>query len=176
MMTLRLNLLPPQKKTGLAATIRYLFAKEMLELTIFTCALLAIAHLLSWFVLTQTLNDLASTSLLVNRELPTVNQEIRAINTLTREIGFAGNGYAPVTPVIGGLAAALPPDIQITALTIDNKTGAVSISGAAKTRGALIGYQKIIGALSWLEGLNAPASQLLQKENIAFEIKARLKK
>lgn len=176
MTILRLNLLPPQKKTGLAAVIRYLFAKEMLEFTIFTCALLAIAHLLSWFVLTQTLNDLASTSLLVNRELPTVNQEIRAINALTREIGLAGKGYAPVTPVINGLAAATPPDIRITALAIDNNSGAVSISGVARTRAALIDYQKILGTLPWLEGFNAPASQLLQKENIAFDIRALLKK
>ncbi|KKW33891.1 MAG: hypothetical protein UY79_C0010G0008 [Parcubacteria group bacterium GW2011_GWA2_53_21] len=156
--------------------IRYLFAKEMLEFTIFTCALLATAHLLSWFVLAQTLNDLAATSLLVNRELPTVNQEIRAINALTREIGLAGAGFAPLTPRIVDIASALPPEIRLTALTIDNNTGAISLAGIATTRAAFLDYQKIISVLPWLEGVNTPASQLFQKENISFEIRAHLKK
>ncbi|MBI5729373.1 MAG: PilN domain-containing protein [Candidatus Magasanikbacteria bacterium] len=176
MMTLRLNLLPPQKKTGLAAMVRYLFAKEMLEFTIFTCALLATAYLSSWYVLSQALNDLASSSLLVNRELPTVNQEIRRINTLTKEIGLSGAGYAPVTPYIIQIASTLPPAIRLTSLTIDTGSGAVGIAGMAKTRAAFLDYQKILSASPWLEGVNTPTSQLFQKENVNFEIRARLKK
>lgn len=176
MMTLRLNLLSPQKKTGLAAIVRYLFTKEMLEFTIFTCALLATAYLFSWYVLTQTLNDLAASSLLVNRELPTVNQKIRGINSMTKEISLSGAAYAPVTPYITEMASALPPTIRLTSITIDTGSGNFTITGLAKTRIAFLDYQKIINLLPWLEGANSPVSQLFQKENVSFEIRAHLKK
>lgn len=176
MMILRLNLLSPQKKTGLAVMIRYLFIKEMLEFTIFTCALLAIAYLFSWLLLSQTLDDLASSSLLVNREFPTVNQEIHAINVTIKEITLAGASYAPVTPYIIQLATTLPPTIHLTSISIDTESNAVRLTGVAQTRAAFLDYQNVLGSITWLKGLNTPTSELFQKENINFEIRAQLQR
>lgn len=156
--------------------VRYLFIKEMLEFTIFTCAILAIAYLFSWFVLIQTLNDLAASSLLVNRELPTVNKEIRRLNTTTKGIAISGATYVPVTPYIKDIAATLPLTIRLTNIAIDIDGGAVNIAGIAKTRADFLKYQKFLSALPWLEGVSTPTSQLFQKENVSFEISARLKK
>lgn len=155
--------------------VRFLFIKEMLEFTIFTCAIIAIANLLGWLILTQTLHDLATSSLLVNRESPAVNQNIRRINTLTKEVVFASAGYIPFTPYVITLAQNLPKNISLSALNIDRGDGIVSLSGVAKTRAALLDYQKTIATIPWLENPTTPTSQLFQKENIAFEIRAHIK-
>lgn len=175
MMPIRLNLLPARKKIWFASMIRFLFIKEMLEFTIFTCAIMAIAHLLGWLLLTQTLNDLASSSLLVNREYPIVNQDIRQINKLTKDVATASANYGALSPYLVSLAQTLPTGIVLSRLDIDHTGKNVNISGVAKTRDVLLDYQNVVSHLSWLESASAPAPQLFQKEDIGFDITARLK-
>lgn len=174
MMILRLNLLPTEKKTKFASTVRFLFAKEMLEYVIFTCAVLAIANLLGWFILTETLTNLAAASLLTSREFPGVNQDVRRINALTKELALASDGYVQLTPRLVEIAGALPPEIRLTAVSLDRGTGTLVVSGVAKTRAALLTYETTVKGYPWVEKVTSPTSQLFQKENINFELKAHL--
>lgn len=175
MMNLHLNLISPAKKKRFFTLAHFLFIKEILELIIFTAALLAVIYLVGWLVLTRTLNDLAQSSLVVNREIPAVNREIRKLNLLVGEIARSGENFSPLSPLLLELAKTLPADIRLTGLTLDKTNGSFIISGMAKTRADLLAYQETIGKLSWLEGTSAPTSQLFQKENINFEIRGRLK-
>lgn len=175
MKTLRLNLLSPHKREKLKSLVRFLFIKKLLEMGIFTVALLAITHLLGWLMLTQTVNDLASSSLLVNRDFTHYNQEIKKINTTFKQLTLAAQEFIPLTPKILDIANTLPPDIQLSSISIDRATNSLVISGTAKTRNALLNYSKELGTIAWIDTVSAPRSQLLQKENISFEIRATLK-
>jgi len=175
MLSLKLNLLSPQKRTGVTNLVSFLFTKEILEFVIFTCALLATIHLAGWLMLTSTLNDLTASTLLVNREVPGHSQEIKRINKIIKNFNDSANGYLPLSPRLLEIIRTLPSDIKINSLSINRVDQSFLLSGVAATRDSLLRYQKIIQSIPWIEGTANPASLLFQKENVSFDIKARLK-
>ena len=126
-------------------------------------------------MLSQTVNDLAAHSFSVNRDFTHYNQEIKQINTTFKQVALAAQEYVPLTPKILDIAQTLPPDIKLNTLTIDRTTNTLILSGTAKTRTALLSYDEQLATISWISSVSAPRSQLLQKENINFEIRASLK-
>ena len=146
----------------------------MLEFVLLTAALLAIIHLLGFWVVSQTLNDLAVSSLLVNREQTAANRDVRRINILTRNITASGEEYTELTPKLVELIGVIPPSITIQALEIFRSTNSFLLVGVADTRQALLDFQKNMQGVSWLTNLSAPTSQLFQKTNVDFEIRGQL--
>ncbi len=174
MMKLHINLLSPEKKRNLTVLTRYLFAKELLELMIFTLSLLAMMYIFAWFIIAGAMTDAVTSSLLVNREAPLVNKDIQKLNRLTKNIIISAEDFMPFTPKILEIAAALPPNIKLIGLDINRVNNTISLSGTAATRAALLNFQKVIRDIGWINGITAPNSQLFQKENINFEIRGNL--
>lgn len=172
MMPLYLNLLSPSKKTKLITLVKFFYIKEILETIVFTTALLGIAFVLAWFMLTLILNNLAASSLLITRENTTRNQEIRATNAVFKEVNRAGEGFMPLVPKLSELIDAAPADIRISSLDIDRSKPLLLIAGTAQTRSALLNFQSALEKISWIKEVSVPRSQLLQKENINFELQA----
>ncbi len=170
-----INLLSPQKKSRLKKVVKFLFVKEMLELSIFTCVLLAITHLLAGFVLTQTLNDLAGSSLLINREFPSINNDIRAVNSLVKNINDSAEGYSPLAPKFIQLLDSIPDNIRLDAVTLGREDLTLSLSGNAQTREALLHFQTVLRDIPWIQEVSTPVSQLFQKDNIPFQIQTTIK-
>lgn len=174
MMSLRLNLLSPDKKKHFDSVTKYLFIRELLEITIFTLALLAMMYLFAWWVIAGAMRDAVGSSLLLNRQAPPVNQDILNLNRQTKNIVLSGNDFALLSPKIFELAEVLPPDIKLVGIQIDRNNNTVSLSGRAATRDALLNFQKVIEKIAWIKGITTPTSQLIQKENIDFEIRGKL--
>lgn len=175
MLALHLNLLPPSKKTKLQTLVHYLFIKELLEIIIFTIAVLATAELLGWLVLTESLRGLAESSLLVNGVLSKQNESVKQLNKVIKQVTKAGEGYSPITPKLLELISRMPNDIQLNTISIQRSDHTVALSGIATTREALLRYQNAMDNIPWLEKIPAPTSQLLQKEHVQFELRARLR-
>lgn len=170
-----LNLLSPFKKDRLEKLIKFIFIKNILEMALIIFAILATSLIWSWLLLVEQYDSLSQTSLLVNRTYSAYNQEIKQINRLIKDVNFASASYLSISPKLLELAEILPPEIKLNALEIDQADGTFVISGIALTRDDFLSWQQKIGSLTWLEGIQTPASQLFQKENISFEIKAKLK-
>lgn len=175
MMFINLSLLSPQKKSRLNHLVKFIFIKNLLEIVILICAILAISLLAGWMLLVNEYSNLAQGAASVNQEFSKYNQEARQINQLLRKINLTGQSYYQITPKIIEIANSLPADIKISKLSLSRKDNLLIISGTAKTRAALLNYQEIIKKITWLETSQAPLSQLLQKENVNFEIKGKLK-
>lgn len=175
MMELNLNILSPTKKKKLSGIVNFIFIKNLLEIATFTTALMAIVLLWSWMTLIDSYKNLSESAILVNKEYGSYNQEIRAINKTLHEAGVAAQGYIPNLNPVLEIINIIPPDIIINAMEIDRETQTLIISGTAKTRDALLNFSDVIKKITWLEQTAAPTSQLFQKENINFEMKAKLK-
>lgn len=175
MTLLHLNLIDPDKRKRFKKLIRFLFLKELLEFILLTAAMLAIIHLLGLWVVTQTLSDLASSSLIVNREQTATNREVRRINKLTHDIIASGEDYTKITPRLIELIGLVPTNITIQLVSVDRTTNSFLLAGVADTRQALLDFQKVTQQITWIENVSTPTSQLFQKNNISFEIRANLK-
>lgn len=175
MIDLSINLLSSTKKNKLKSLIKFLFVKEYLELVLLAACLLAIFDLAAFTIMTQVVNDLSNSSLLVTKDFSSLNREIASINKLLKSVSVSGSQFVPVTPWFAELVGILPADIRLTNFSIDRMAGTVSFSGLAATRETLVEFQKLLAALPWIKDVNVPHSQLLQKENVTFEITATLK-
>lgn len=172
---LHLNLISMEKKKRFGKLIQYIFLKELLEFVLLTATVLATIHLLGYWVVTQTLNDLAVSSLLVNREQTAVNRDIRKINKLNKDMVSSGEQYVEFTPKVVELIQVIPPSITIHAMEIRRANNGFLLAGVADTRQALLDFQESLGKVSWLTNVSAPTSQLFQKTNVGFEIRGQLK-
>jgi len=170
-----INLLSKQKRGRLEHLTKFIFVRDILEIVLLIYTMLAITLLWSWIVLQEDFNNLAESSTLVNREYSRYNQEIRDVNSLIRNLNKTSQIYLPLAPKLSEIIQGLPKDIKLNAINIDRNLNNVTFSGTALTRDALLEYQEQIKKIGWLEKFETPASQLFQKENINFEMRAKLK-
>ncbi len=175
-MILNLNLLSPHKKIRNEHVIRFLFTKNMLEISLFVVAIIATSLLLSWIVLQDDFNNLSGSSILINQGFSSYNQEVRKINEINRSVVMAGKQFSSITAKLLELSRAIPAEIKLSSLNIDQPNLKLILSGTAKNRNNLLNFQEKIKEISWVEKIDTPASQLFQKENINFEFTITLKK
>ena len=172
---LAINLLPTRKKENLEKLVRFIFFKEILEVILIVCAFVAMTMLWGWILLQEQFNYLSQSALLVNKEFSHYNQDIRKINFTIKALDTSSQKFSPLTPKIKQLIDEMPADIKISSMDINRIKGIFYISGTAKTRDALLNFQNLIKNYTWLDELQTPTSQLFQKDNISFEIQAKLK-
>jgi len=169
------NLLPDRKKNNLEKLIRFIFFKEIIEVALLVSAFLAMMLLWGYMILQEHFNDLSTSALSVNREFSRYNQEVRKINLTIKSLNFSGKNFYPLTPQLNSFFSDLSKDIKINSFNLDRETGMIDIAGTAKTRQTLLNFQDQLSGYSYLEKVEAPISQLFQKENINFEIRAKTK-
>jgi len=170
-----INLLSKQKRKRLEHLIKFIFVRDILEIVLLIYTLLAIVLLWSWLILQEDFNNLAESASLVNREYSRYNQEIREINRTIKNFNQISQYYLPISPQLSELITSLPIDIKINYLEINRSQNKIILSGTALTRSALLQYQEELKKINWLTNIEVPTSQLFQKENINFEVKAQLK-
>jgi Tfp pilus assembly protein PilN len=148
----------------------------MLEISLFVIAIIATALLLSWIVLQDDFNSLSGSAILVNQGFSNYSQEVRKINQINRSVVMAGQNFTSVTDNLLELANTIPAGIKLSSLNLDRPALKLILSGTAKDRNDLLNYQEKIKEVSWVEKIDTPASQILQKETINFEFTITLKK
>lgn len=163
------------KKNRLEYITNFLLMKDILELIVLICSVLAATLIWSWVFMENDFISLAESATSVNREYYTYNQDVKNINDLVKNINLANQNFVPMIPKIKDLINSLPDDIKINSVQIDREAQTLGISGTALTRSALLEYQEVLGQIPWITKVETPASQLFQKENINFEFKAALK-
>lgn len=172
---LNLNILPPTKKAKLEQLIKFLFAKNILEIVLLCCAILASAYIWGWLILSRVFTDLSESALLVNRDRWRYNQEIKTINQSIKNLDKASQDFVALTPKFLELVTSTPRDVRLTAVSIDRRQKNVIVSGVAKTRKALLAFEESLQHISWLQKTATPLSQLLTQADISFQFTADLK-
>jgi Tfp pilus assembly protein PilN len=174
MKTLHLNLLSPDKRKKFLNLVRFIFVKELLEITILVFSFITVIHLLGLLIISQTLADLSTSTLLINREQTAVDQEVRRINSLTKSVTLSGADFTIISERLQELFAVIPSTITLQVLDIDRKNNTILITGNAESRPALLNFQQILATIPWIKNVSTPKSQLFQKENVGFEIKGSI--
>ena len=169
-----LNLMSPDKKRRLDTLVRFLLTRNILEIILFFCCVLGIALVLGWWVLAGDTSELNVSSPLLNPSANTYNQNVQALNKLIVDSAQAGRGYDRLAWRVLDLAHATPAQVYWQSLTIDRRAGTMSLSGKAATREALLTLEQNLQAVPWLTTVSAPLSQLLNKNDIDFQITATL--
>ena len=170
MMILNLNLMPQIKKRELSLLtrinlIKNFFMQTFNLLLVFLCFLL-----IFYYNLDQQLENLNKSRSLVNNSFVEYNKEIRALNKNISSINIAGQHYHELTPKFLQLVETVPENIKLSSVSLALDKKALFIPGIAKDRDALLNYGDTLRKIPWIKNVDIPKSQLLQKENISFNI------
>jgi len=175
MMILNLNLMPHDKKKELIILTRINLVKNFCIYSFYILTVLFSFLLIFYYNLSQQLENLNVSRSLINSSFAEYNQEVKNLNKNIVNINTAGEHYQELTPKFFELIKTVPRDIRLTSLSLSLDKKAIFLPGIAKDRDALLAYEEFLKTFSWIKNVEIPKSQLLQKENIVFNIGIELK-
>lgn len=174
-MILNLNLLSETRKKEICLFARFNVVKTLLTYAALILVLLLLFLPLINLLLSEQLNNLVGNSSLIGSGHGTYNRRVLEINTKINNINSAGGQFSLLTPRLLEIIKTTPPDIQIKYITLNLTSTELTLPGTALTREALLNYEQILKQISWVESADLPKSQLLQKQNVPFQIKLKIK-
>lgn len=176
MMTLNLDFLPEKNKKNIKIAALISWGINVFKISLFLLILFNGYLILMNFLLNEQVSMLAKRSDEINKNYFFYNQEVVNINEQLTHINKAASNYSILTPYLHELINTLPGNIQLKNVILDAKMSTASaISGIATDRNALLNYKEILGRIDWITHFELPTSQLIQKENINFNIVLEIK-
>lgn len=176
MKTSFLNLLPPEQRRRYSDLLLFLaIRKTVVQVAVFFVLVTAILYG-TLFFLNQSLEDQKTETKTIQARLATSNgatldQEIRAFNVMLTQVNTVQAGYTSWTPILRELFSIIPSGITLTNLEIDGSAKTVVLRGAAVQRDDLLSLQDALSQSKRFTNPSSPISNLLQRENIVFEIR-----
>lgn len=172
---LSLNLLPDKQRQYLRLFLWLTWLKNVLTYAFFVLVVLVAFLLLVYNVLVEESQNLAERTAAVNRSYSTYSAQIAEINKKIQGLIFSGEKYRLLSPRFFEMMNGVPADIKLRSLEMDIAGDTLALFGTAQTRTGLLNYEQVLKDLSWVEKVDLPKSQLLQKENIGFQITLTIK-
>jgi len=171
---LYLNLVSDKLKKEIKLRHLYLLVREIsgiiLIITIFLVSILLIAKI----ILQNSFNEIVSQTTLITRNNQTYNVKVREINDKLDFVSMIQAGYISWTNLFENLAIAMPSGIKLYSLKLNYKDQAISIKGMAKNRDDLLNFKNNLENSPYCSAINFPLKNILEKENIDFEINTTL--
>ena len=175
MYPLRLNLLNKKKQEKNLHTAQFKFVQSLFQMILIGISIAAMTLLFSQNLLEKYFTNIAQNTVVVSSNYTSATKEITDINNLTKQVLDIQTKYHIVTPTIISLASSTPPGIILTSLNIDYKNKTIKFSGTAETRQNFLDFQEALDKNEDLTNVNSPVSDLTKKENITFNIDAKIK-
>ena len=169
-----LNLVSAGQKKEIKLRHIYGFIKTVdLSLIIVTTAI-AIILLAAKIILQSKFNDIVNQTTLVTKTNQGYNNQVQEINNKLNFIGKIQDDFIPWSNLITNLAEMTPPNINFYYLKLDSQEQTIKIKGRAGLRNSLLDFKEKMEATAYFKEIDFPIKNILEKENIDFEINAKL--
>ncbi|MFZ2189421.1 MAG: PilN domain-containing protein [Candidatus Magasanikiibacteriota bacterium] len=171
----RLNLLSPDKRNLLKRMVNFQFLKSLLEMILFFLSIFGIALLGGQWVLQDHFYAITGQINSVNNKYADKNQEIKNINRTLIQTEKIQNEYTVWTTKIAELTNIIPDGITLTGLSFDKNNKKINITGEAVSRNDLLLFKQNLESIQWINSVEVPPDQLIQKNKIQFSITPLMK-
>ena len=178
-MKISLNLIPPQKKEEIAMASRFkVFLKWGSEFFIIFAVFMAMLVSIN-YILEINLSFVSGSSNESEKsnnqyaEIKKYDAEIKNMNSRILEIEKIQKGQLRWSAFFQKLNSQVPGGIELENLA--TKSYAISLAGRAQARNELISFKENLEKEECFTDINLPLSNLVSKENIAFQIDFRIK-
>jgi Tfp pilus assembly protein PilN len=169
-----LNLISEQKKKEIKIKHLHLLLKKIdLVVIIFVC-LIAIMILVAKILLQNTFNTTINQTTLITKNAQGSTLKVRDINNKITAVDQVQADFVVWTKLLDQLATSTPDGIIYTYIKADTDKN-IRIAGVAKTRDALIALKSAFETIAMFDKFDFPLSNILQKEDIHFEIITKIK-
>jgi len=170
----RLNLLSPEKRQHLKRMINFQFTKNLLEVLVFFLSIICISLLGGQWTLEDYFNKLADHVVTISNRYGESNQQIKTINQQITQIELVQKEYYSWTPRLVELSSVIPTGVTLDSLSLNQKTGELTLTGGALARNNLLDLKKQLETLDWIDVINIPPTQLTEKTNIKFSLSSKI--
>jgi len=174
-----LNLISIIQKKELKLLRVFIILKNVIIYLLLFTILAAIVLLFSKLILQNNFNQVIADFNLNNQTGTIFTQDIKQFNSKIRDVEKIQKDYTPWSEYLVFLTNLVPDDVVLHSISIDKEKEHIEISGRAKNRNALLVAEEALVTAECaqdlcLDEIFLPISQKIQKENIDFEITAKL--
>lgn len=171
---LALNLISEELKKEVKLRHLYLLIKKI-NLTLIIIAIVAAITLLAAKTMLQSsFNNIIDQTTLITKNNQGYNSKIKDINGKIDFVEKIQNNFIPWSNLLKTVAAITPEDIGLYYLKINLAEPAIKIKGKAGRRESLLDFKQSLEAAAIFQEIDFPIKNILEKENINFEINAKI--
>lgn len=171
---LTLNLVSEEQKKEIKLRHIYGFIKKINLVLIIITITIAIILLVAKIILQLKFNEIVEQTTLVTKNNQGYNSKVREINNKLNFVAKTQNDFIPWSNLIKSVADLTPADINLYYLKLNSDEQMIKIKGKAKLRQSLLDFKTKLEATSNFKNIDFPLKNILEKENIDFEINAKL--
>ncbi len=171
---LALNLISQEQKKEIKLKRAYEITKKINYILLIIAIFIAIVLLIGKLILQTQFIKAVNQYTLVTKSSQGDNAKIRDINNSLNFVSEIQSDFILWSNLIKDASDRTPGGVSLSSVNIDRDKKIIQIKGAAKLRDDLLQFKENIKKSPIYQNANLPLQNILQKENINFEIKAEL--
>lgn len=175
MIRITLNLLSPAQKELLRYERAYLQIRTAMWLILIFSMIISALLLVARLMLLDNYTTVLTATTLVNEKNKSIDREIANLNKNLKEVEAIQADFIKWSNVIINLNKAIPDNVEITYLNLEQKNKTFNLHGKARRRDDLLILKSNLETLPYFEEISSPLTNLLLKENVPFEFSGKIK-
>jgi len=169
-----LNLASEQLKTEIKLRHIYHLTKKVSSILIVLTIIIAVILLVAKIILQNNFNKIVEQTSLVTKNNQGYNNKIRQINSKLNFITRIQNDFIYWSKLVEELAKITPADVSFHLIKANANDKTINIKGRAKLRDSLLSFKQNMENSSTFNNIDFPLKNILEKNDIDFEINANL--
>jgi len=171
---LNLNLVSQELKQETKLRHIYKMLKQANYILIIITVFIAVVMLVAKIILQNNFNKIVEETTLITRSSQGRNAKTREINSRLSFVDKIQNDFIPWSFLFKDLGAYVNSNLSFYSIRIDRDEKTIEINGSANDRDSLLSFKSGMEKSNIFSGIVFPVKNILEKENISFEIKANL--
>jgi hypothetical protein len=171
---ININLIPKEQKETLKKVRFYFYLKEAIVLFFLFISIISIILLASYYYLEKQLVETKITNILNTTSGEDLNHKIISVNKKIKEAENIQKNFSYNHKIVEKFLTLNFNNISLNQIKIYNQQNIIEFSGISKTRSDLLKLKVNLEEQTWINRVDLPIANLIDKENNIFNIKIEI--
>ena len=172
---INLNIISRELKKEINTKAIYLSYKNLLAIIFITLTFYASAYLVCLLVLQIHFVETVKDTSLIPRGGENYSTQVRQLNNAITNIESIQSEYTNWSYLLESIHKLSGQNITINNISVNKNNKEITLCGIAATRDSLLQLKERLEDLNYFTEINLPIKNLLEKENISFDINSSFK-
>jgi len=172
---INLNIISQELKKEINTKTIYLSYKNLLAIIFITLVLYTSGYLICLLVLQIHFMETVKDTTLITRGSENYTAQVKQLNSAITSVENIQSEYINWSYLLEFLHQLSDQDINISNINVNKEKEVISLNGMAATRDSLLQLKKKLEESNYFTEINLPIKNLLEKENISFDINTSFK-
>ncbi len=172
---INLNIISQELKKEINTKTIYLSYKNLLAIIFITLILYTSAYLICLLVLQIHFVETVKDTTLITRGSENYSAQVRQLNSTITNIENIQSEYINWSYLLEFLHQLSSEDVNISSISVNKEKKEIILRGMAMTRDGLLQLKEKLEESNYFTEINLPIKNLLEKENISFDINSSFK-